>query len=186
MGDFDTQIQAPTPPVPAGWEGILDPGETIVWQGRPDGAFRIKPSNIFGAVFGLFFAGFALFWMSMASQAGGFFWAFGLIHFSVGVGLAAAALFGNTWARRHTWYTLTDRRAILATDMPFRGRRLKSYPITSSSVLEYDHEIPATIWFAHETRSTNNGSRRVDIGFERIDEGQEVYRLLRDIQRNHA
>ena len=62
---------------PAGWEGILDTGETILWQGRPDGKIVLRPANTATFVFGLAFAGFALFWMIMASTAGGFFWAFG-------------------------------------------------------------------------------------------------------------
>ena len=129
------------------------------------------------------FAGFALFWMVMASAAGGGFWMFGLIHFSVGVGLAILPPFWGAWRRRHTWYTLTDRRAFIATDTPFVGRRLKSYPIESDTSIDYAPGAPATIHFAHETRRTKNGSRQVDIGFERIDQGDEVYRLMRNIQR---
>ena len=103
-------------------------------------------------IFGLAFAGFALFWMIMAAQAGGLFWAFGLIHFSVGLGIAFAPPFWNAWRRRHTWYTLTNRRAFIATDMPVRGRRLQSYPISRDTVLAYDAQDPATIHFAHEYR----------------------------------
>ena len=27
-----------------GWDGLLDEGEEILWQGRPDGRFVFKPS----------------------------------------------------------------------------------------------------------------------------------------------
>lgn len=165
------------------WENILDPGERILWQGRPDGAVVFRIQNAVTFLFGLAFAGFAFFWMISAAQAGGAFWAFGLIHFTVGVGIAFGAVFWDAWRRRHTWYTLTDRRAFIATDIPLRGRRLRSYPIGADTALNYDAATPATIHFAHEYRRTKNGSTRRDIGFERIEDGREVYARLRAIQR---
>lgn len=169
-----------------GWDGILDPGEEIVWQGRPDARVAIRAGNIAGFVFGLAFAGFALFWMVMASQAGGFFWAFGLIHFSVGLGLAFGAVFWGAWVRRHTWYTLTDRRAFIATDLPMRGRTLKSYPIAAETPLDFAPGPPDSVFFGAEFRTTKNGTSRRQIGFERISDGAEVYRLLRNMQRRRA
>ncbi len=168
------------------WDGILDKGEKILWQGRPDARVTFKVSNFVGFLFGTAFAGFALFWMIMASQAGGFFWMFGLLHFFVGLSVAYGAMFWSAWRRRHTWYTLTDKRAFIATDIPFRGRSLKSYPITASTVLDYDGSSPASIMFNHEMRRSKNGSYRVDVGFERIDDGQDVYRMMRDIQEGQA
>ena len=58
---------------PEGWDGILDEGEDIRWQGRPGTKVVWKIGHIFSVLFGLAFAGFALFWMIMASRAGGFF-----------------------------------------------------------------------------------------------------------------
>lgn len=171
----------------AGWDGILDDGETILWQGRPEGGFHLTAGRIFEALFGLAFAGFALVWMVLASNGPGGFWAFGLIHFSVGIGVTLHALVWPGFRRRHTWYTLTDRRAFIATDLPIKGRSLKSFPITPDTVLQLEDGAPGTIWFAHEYRRTKKGSRRVDIGFERIDAAREVLRLMTGIQRGtHA
>ncbi|MEL7279843.1 MAG: aspartate carbamoyltransferase catalytic subunit [Pseudomonadota bacterium] len=170
----------------SGWEGILDKGEKILWQGRPDAKVKLRLSKLTGFVFGLFFAGFALFWMIMASMAGGFFWMFGLLHFFVGLGVAFGSLFGSSWRRKHSWYTLTDRRAFIATDMPFRGRSLKSYPITRDTVLDYDGSDPATIHFNHEMRKRKNGQYKVAVGFERIKDGARVYRMMRGIQESLA
>ena len=170
----------------SGWEGILDKDEKILWQGRPDAKVRLRLSKLAGFVFGLFFAGFALFWMVMASMAGGFFWMFGLLHFFVGLGVAFGALLGSSWRRKHSWYTLTDRRAFIATDLPFRGRSLKSYPITRETMLDFDGGDPATIHFNHELRRRKNGHTKVAVGFERIKDGAEVYRLMRGIQESLA
>ena len=167
---------------PQGWANILDPGEEILWQGRPDGAVTLRPRNIMMLVFGLFFAGFALFWMVMAAQSGGGFWMFGLIHFSVGAGIIFSAVFWGAFKRRRSWYTLTDKRAIIASDLPIIGKRLKSWPITSQSVLELEQGPPDTVNFAETYKRGKNGSTRIAIGFERIDDGSKVYRLLRDVQ----
>ena len=169
-----------------GWDGILDEGEDIIWQGRPDAKLVFKPENIVMFLFGLAFAGFALFWMVMASMAGGFFWMFGLIHFSVGIGIFAKSIFGDTFERRKTWYTLTDRRAFIATDMPIRGRSLKSYPIDEDTVLDFIDGDLATIHFATERKRGKNGTYTVNIGFERIENGREVYKKFRDVQRSAA
>jgi hypothetical protein len=166
---------------PTGWEGILDEGERILWQGRPGQEFHIGIGQVFGALFGLFFAGFALFWMVMAAQAGGAFWMFGLIHFSAGVAMVVGTLYGNTWKRRHTWYTLTDRRAFVATDLPFKGRNLKSYPIKPDTLIDYSAGPPATIQFAEEWKRGSKGRRyKVKVGFERIADGEHVMSKVRE------
>ncbi|WP_421701695.1 aspartate carbamoyltransferase catalytic subunit [Aliiroseovarius sp.] len=170
-------------PTPTGWEGILDEGETVLWQGRPDPRVVFRIEKAFQFIFGLFFAGFALFWMVMASQAGGVFWMFGLIHFSAGIAISFGAIFWDAYRRRHTWYTLTDRRAFIATDMPLRGRKLQSYPIDGATPLEFSPGPLATITFASEVRRGNKGRRySVPVGFERIADGDAVYRHLRKIQ----
>jgi len=169
-----------------GWEGILDKDEDIVWQGRPDGKLVWRIGNIVTLMFGIFFAGFALFWMVLASTAGGYFWMFGLIHFFVGVGVGFGAIFWSAYSRRNSWYTLTNKRAFIATEIPFQGRRIKSYPIEDNTMLEFDGNEPASIYFATEVRRGQNSSRTVKIGFERIENGRDVYAKFREVQENAA
>lgn len=170
------------PHTPQGWEGLLAPSEVILWQGRPDGALAIDPRNLPQAAFGVLFAGFALFWMVMAAQAGGLFWAFGLIHLGVGLAVIAHALVWPVYRRRRTWYTLTNLRAIVATDLPLMGKRLKSYPITADTVLTFDDAPLASIGFAFEPVRTKRRTRMRMVGFERIPDGRAVYALMRGIQ----
>lgn len=168
---------------PPGWEGLLDPGERILWQGRPGTAVRLGASDIFMMVFGTFFAGFALFWMFMASLAGGLFWLFGSIHFAVGLGIILWPVLGRPYVRRHTWYTLTDNRAFIARDLPVKGRSLKSYPITAETTLTLEDHQPGTVIFASEWRRGKNGNYETKIGFKDIDDARAVYALMRGIQR---
>jgi len=166
-----------------GWDDILEPGEAIKWQGSPNTRFRIKPAHIRTALFGLAFSGFALFWMITASQAGGYFWMFGLLHFSVGLCIGFGPVFWDAMRRKNTWYTLTDQRAFIATDMPVVGRRIKSHPITGNTVLDLQPTSPPSIFFAHEFKQGTNYTRRVNIGFEGITDAAEVLSLMRDIQK---
>lgn len=165
------------------WNGILEPGEEIIWQGQPDGAFRLIWFDAFTGLFGGAFAGFALVWMIMAAQAGGLFWMFGLLHFAVGVGLMIGRPVTSWWTRRHSFYSLSNRRAFIASDYPFRGRILQSWPITARAPLRLTEGRMDNIVFAEETRRTKNGTRQVPIGFEGIHEGRKVLALMHAIQR---
>ncbi len=175
------------PAQPEGWRGILDENERILWQGRPDHGFHVALVTLPLAVFGLAFAGFALFWMLMAAQAGGVFWMFGLIHFSVGAAMVFGALVWPTLRHRRTWYTLTDRRAFIATDLPVKGKRLESYPIGGGTPLVLKAGAPGSVTFFREERRGSKGRvRMVDIGFERIAEAEKVHGLIRGIQADAA
>jgi len=168
------------------WKGILDEDEKILWQGRPDCKFKLSLGQFVGGLFGLTFAGFALFWMiSVFMAAGGFFWMFGLLHFIVGAVMAGFSLVGPAYKCRHTWYTLTDRRAFIATDMIFKGKFLNFYPITSETHLTFQDGNPASVYFHNGFRTTKKNSQNIGIGFERIQDGATVYRHMRDIQKRH-
>lgn len=164
------------------WNDILDEGEKIIWQGRPEGGIVFKPKSIMTFIFGLFFAGFAFLWMVAVASSGGFFWMFGLLHFSVGIGLSFGSIFWDVWKRRHTWYTLTDRRAFIATNRRISGKQLNSYPINADTIIDYKSGHHASINFSHEMRSGKNRDYRVDIGFQRIKNGHKIHRLMLDIQ----
>lgn len=169
-----------------GWDDILDQDEQILWQGRPDGTIVFSLPAVLTTLFGIFFAGFALFWMVMAAQGGGFFWMFGLIHFSVGISIIFGAFLAKPFRHRYTWYTLTNKRAYIATDLPFRGKRLKSYVIDDNSPLSFEEAGRfATVHFATETYRVKNRTRRRTIGFDRITDGHHVFRLMRDIKSSY-
>lgn len=170
----------------AGWENLLDAGETIVWQGRPDAAVVFKASHIFTLLFGMAFSGFSVFWMAAASRGGGGFWMLGLIHFTAGIFVGIGPIFGGPYKRRHTWYTLTNKRAFIATNLPMRGRKLKSYPIIASTAISYEDNTVPSLYFASRTRRSNNRNREIPIGFERIEDGPEVMKLIRKIQQGNA
>ncbi|MCG3269358.1 aspartate carbamoyltransferase catalytic subunit [Yoonia sp. I 8.24] len=166
------------------WDGILDTDEEILWQGRPNPGFAFRPSMIFTTLFGLAFAAFALFWMVMAASAGGYFWMFGLLHFAVGVGIIAGAVFFPSFKRRRTWYTLTNRRAFIATELPMLGKKLKSYPVTPDTPIEFRDDPIPSVMLASETKRGKNSTYTVPIGFELIHDARKVLTLLRSVQKD--
>lgn len=186
------------PPVRAhdqGWAPYLDRGEKLIWEGNPAAGLRFRASDIVQSVFGLFFLGFSLFWVYMASSItrdapgpagfGLIFPLFGLPFVAVGAYLVFGRFFWRSYVRGRTRYALTDKRAIIATNA--FGRKLKSYPITADTRLEFEPGPEATIWFAEEMRRGNKGRRyTVKKGFEYIHDGDEVYRLMRRVQQGEA
>ncbi|MEM6277390.1 MAG: aspartate carbamoyltransferase catalytic subunit [Pseudomonadota bacterium] len=166
------------------WKDLLDPGERIIWQGRPDPGFGLTTESYLMIPFGAVFTVFALFWMAMASMGSFIFSLFGLPFVAVGAGMLFWGVYGPTLTRRHTWYTLTNKRGFIATDLPLQGRKLTSYPIMGAELELIDSGGFETVNFAEKvTRTKKHGTSRVPIGFKRLEESREVYRLMRDIQR---
>lgn len=176
---------------PEGWDGILEPGETVLWQGRPGVRVSVRELEARRVGFGLIFAGFAVFWMISAARAGAsgpmgaVFPLFGLPFLVLGLKLAGAGIFWDAFLRRRSWYTLTNRRAFIATDV-FGRRSLESWPITPETVIDFDDGPEGGLWFADRPAArwkvaTRTGRER--IGFEQIDGVHEVLRLMRQVQR---
>lgn len=169
-----------------GWDGILFPGEEVIWQGQPDPRPDWSDMKIKDAIFGLVFTGFALFWMAMAlGAAGGSFFGLlfpllGLPFLAVGLKKAGLERLWDAFQRRRTWYTLTDRRAFIATEL-FGRRTLDPYPIGPKTPLT--HENDRDIYFATDFVKTKSGSRRNRIGFTHLPDSRHVYDLMRQVQR---
>ena len=51
-----------------GWNGILDPGEEVLWQGQPDASPDFRGLRVDTVAFGLVAVAFAVFWTAMAAQ----------------------------------------------------------------------------------------------------------------------
>ncbi|MCA0204416.1 MAG: aspartate carbamoyltransferase catalytic subunit [Proteobacteria bacterium] len=181
--------------IPQGWEGILEEGETILWQGRPVTGVRLRDFLGLPLVFGLFFTGFSLVWIAMArlmTQGEDFsvFPLFGLPFLLVGLYVAFGLPFGKDYLRKRSWYTLSDRKAYVATEL-FGKRRLKAVPYAEMNILELEDGTPGSVTFKREitvsqyTRRNRSGGRSrrsqtttTNIGFERIEDARTVYRMI--------
>jgi hypothetical protein len=173
------------------WEGIIDPDERILWQGKPVSRLVFRPSDLVISAFGVFFFCFAVFWMTMAGwissgtgPMGYIFPLFGIPFVLVGAYMLFGKYFWDAYRRRRTWYTLTDRRAFIATDI-IGNRTLKDYRIEPDSditLLEEGGE--QTIWFAEVVKRGQKGATYTEpVGFELLADGREVYSVMQDVRR---
>jgi hypothetical protein len=178
---------------PPGWEDILDPGERVLWQGRPDGAMRADLSDPRRVVFGAVFAAFALVWMVGVLRAGvpnGLMALVmplaGLAFVALGVNLATGGIPFGVLRRRATTYTLTDRRALVATAW-FGRRGLRSFPLGPDTHATFDEGPPTAIWLSRGFVAMEEGSARTRHGFTHLGpDARQVYDLVRRIQRGQA
>jgi hypothetical protein len=176
-----------TPPDP--WQGLLEPGERILWQGRPDAHPDWRMLSVQRTVLGAVFAIVALIWIVQASTlagGGGLVTLIGLPFLGLGLYQLGGHVLWDAFRRARTWYTLTDRRAFIATDLPLRGKRLQSYPITRDTLLSFDDAPLASIGFAFAPVPLKRTTRLRMIGFERIADGRAVYALIRGVHGRDA
>ena len=167
-----------------GWDGILDDNETILWQGQPDGALQVdflEPKKLAIAVL---LGSFFLVWMWGAVQAGGFFWIIGLLFFGKGLFKSVGIHFWTAYVRQNTYYTLTSKRAFIATDL-LGQKGLNSYPIKNDTLLEFQDGDTQNILFATASMPRKNGNPQATaIGFEKILDGRAVYDLMLGLQQD--
>lgn len=183
------------------WEDYLDPGERLLWTGKPAQGVRVTRGRVLTSLGGLFVLGFALFWTAGASgglwwpggpkMEGPLFWffvlfpLFGIPFIGLGLFMTIGHFFHDAKTRGKTRYALTDRRALIATAGP--PRVLKSWPIRPDTVIDYQPGNEGTIHLATETSRDSDGDvTRTRVGFDLIPDADRVYRLIRGIQTGNA
>ena len=192
---------------PSGWDGILEEGETILWQGAPDGAVDFSGIWSLQSLFAVFFTGFSLFWImltfsitaQMTDNIGQVFHLafplFGVPFLLVGLQLLLGRFWADARRRRNSHYTLTNRAAYIGVRT--KGTRsLDRYAIGPNNPITLEEGTLGAIWFARASYSrprvmvqpgrgvmrggaTNSQAR---IGFERLADAREVYAMMRKVQ----
>jgi hypothetical protein len=197
IAEAQPEPQPATAPVPEGWEGILEPGERILWQGRPTKGLHWSELTGARTIFGLAYAGFAVFWIYIAAvltrtgpgALNFLFPLFGLPFLVIGLNVAFGTPVREARRRRGTFYTLTDRAAFVASIDP---KRLERFPLGPDTRPVLEEGNPGTVWFAESPgypgrgwrgmgssrryTSVLKGGRRV--GFETIPDARDVYALM--------
>ncbi|MVO15144.1 hypothetical protein [Parasedimentitalea huanghaiensis] len=186
------------------WDKILEPGEEVLWQGRPDSDFRWQNQILLPLKIGLLcFAAwlpllvFAPDWPEGTIPASQLFRDFALILISGNIGYLALKQLQARFVFRKTWYTLTNRRAFIARNHPLLGKRLWDYPISGDSVIDISFTPHCSVWFAWRYPTSldkaisefdmagqiavrHHGSH--EVGFENILDGEKVYQLMGLVQ----
>ena len=167
-----------------GWESILRPGETLIWQGQPDGSLTLRPQDVVMVVFGFAFASVAVIWMQSTILLGGYFWLLGSIHLAIGLGIGFWGLFGATFLNRHTWYSLTSERVFIATELPLLGRRLREIYLNPSLRIDLIDGPLAEIRFVQEGFGVAPSDAALPDAFLRLKDGLHIYGEIRQAQAN--
>lgn len=162
-------------------EGELEPGERVVWVGRPAAKF-FTPAATGAFLFGIPWTAFACFWMAGAAgfkmpqfnQGFDLFPLFGVPFVLIGFGMLSAPLWAyfNSLA---TAYVITDRRAI-----SFEGLRtmtIRSYPperLTDVYRKERRDGSGDVIFSRRAWRDSDGDRKTEELGFVRVERGFEV------------
>lgn len=154
-----------------GWESILAPGETVVWEGRSETRQLLSRQNRNLVIFLLVGATFAVA-------------ALGDSPIPVFFGIAAYFMFERRNRRKmnaqNRRYLLTDRAAYIAEAQGAELTDLRSFPITANMRLGLG---PRSVSFA--VRYNREGREEAE-GFLDIPDAQRVHDLIRDIQKAKA
>jgi hypothetical protein len=178
----------------------LQPGESLQWSGTADPS-RAAWSALPAAVFGIPFAGFALFWIttayrgthamsrSSANRVAGvfsFFPLFGLPFLLVGLGIVCAPLLAYFKGQK-TAYAVTDKRVLVITG----GRTRTVRSCTPADIVSVDHRERAdgtgdVIIRTNAILPQRNSLSQMTIGLLGVNNVKEVARLVLNLHSQRA
>jgi len=177
--------------------GYLQPGEQVLWTGRPDPRVWLTSADVFAVPFSVIFLSFAVIWERQATSVGAPH-AFGLVGYlfiAVGCYLLAGRPVVAWSARRRTRYAVTDRRALMITprtmtDSPLAGqpvalRRSRSGRVSAdigTPVPRYSTAAGSTMMGPDGTMSTMPSRRTVryvaPVRFQQVADGDAMIAAL--------
>lgn len=158
------------------FSGELSEDESILWQGAPREGFRFTLMDIPLVLFGLFFTGISLVFVSSLFP-------FGLLlpHFWVGLYFVGGRFFVERKIRQNTSYAVTERRALIRRTWPMKkSSSVNLETVPEISVAEHA-DGTGTITFGTTTpfnRMSWPGQRGAP-AFEFIDDAERVMRFIR-------
>jgi hypothetical protein len=114
----------------------LQPGEKILWTGRPDPSRLIGRADRFLIPFSLMWGGGAIVWESGVILTGApwLFWLWGLPFVVAGQYFIWGRFIYKRWDRRRTAYALTDQRALILRGGSLQSVFLSQLPSIHQSV----------------------------------------------------
>lgn len=190
---------------PDQWSGILENGEEILWQGRPQGSHSFLELGIYPII-----AGPALFVLALALKVILPSWWFSELYPPEILRLLSLIFWSGGWTvlggnyliwrclEYYTWYTLTNKRAFIATAYPGFHKKLYDYQINGDTyvqLVEAERNSVYFAWWVDEndtrreiTRPTDDEILSIQLGglqpdgFKDIPDARYVYSLMKNIQ----
>ncbi len=178
----------------------LDPGERLLWAGRPRGGVRFRAQDAYLIPFSLLWGGFAIFWEFMAvtqtsrarGPVGTVFPLFGVPFVLVGLNFIFGRFFSDARRRSRTYYGVTSERIIIVIGGLFshQTKSLQLRTLADVSLTERgDGSGSITFGPTHYMNALSPGAgwpgsgRYAPPSFEFIERAKEVYDIIYDAQR---
>jgi hypothetical protein len=170
----------------------LEPGERLIWSGRPPRGLMLRGSDAFAIPFSFVWCAFAVFWEwnVITRHAPVLFVLWGAPFIAVGLYLVAGRFAVDVWRRSRTVYGVTDRRVLILTRAGQRD--LRSLGLAGVTEIGL-HEGPSgrgTLTFGLDLFGTDRRlaivGRPTNIGlpvFEGIEDAAQVLRTIRNAQK---
>lgn len=173
----------------------LDPAEQLLWSGKPRGGLQLRAQDAFLIPLSLLWCGFAIFWETTVVLTGGpiFFVLWGIPFVCVGLFFVFGRFIADARLRAGTLYGITNERVLIVSGL--FSRQIKSLQIRSltditlSQIADGSGTItfgsaPFMGSFAYPGAFWPGMSRYALPAFEFIENASEVYRVIRDVQRD--
>ncbi len=141
----------------------LEPGEGILWSGRPRQGVVFRRSDIFVVPFTLMWAGFAFFWESQVLTKGAplFMMIWGIPFMVIGVYITVGRFFWDARVRSQTFYAVTSTRVIIVAGGMRRSVRSLRLNILPEVSLHESSDASGSITFEAAIRRHDVRQRRV-------------------------
>ena len=117
---------------------FLNNDERLVWTGTPKTGIIFKKADIFLIPFSVFWCGFAIFWVIMASNTSGMFGLFGIPFVLIGLLLVFGRFIIDKKQREKTFYGITDTRIIIRSGI--FSKKTDSINIRTLTNLEFSEK----------------------------------------------
>ncbi|MEO8242032.1 MAG: hypothetical protein ABI832_06935 [bacterium] len=176
----------PTHPQTApSWQDILDPGETLLWQGRPGAGLAFGLSHGLRLLRSAIMLGLFLYLLARLETSIATYLDVRLIVLFVFFLPVPLDLVKSMITRSLQSYALTPSRAIIVTWMGPFGRKVQSCPLAPGVPLTLLQGRRGSILFTPTPRwFTGLITAAPVVGFERISDAPAVYTLMLQAQRN--
>lgn len=172
---------------------LMEPGERLLWSGRPRRGLMLRASDVFIIPFSIFWCGFVIFWEwgVISSRAPWFFSLWGVPFIAVGLYFVFGRFLADAYERGRTSYAITDRRVLIA----IKGFRRRLRTLTLEGLTEIDFAEGrggrGTLTFGRDAIGYYGrwafrgwpGSGELAARFDGIENPSEVLRIIRNAQR---
>lgn len=127
----------------------LKADERLLWQGQPKQGIHLRKQDAFLIPFSLLWCGFAVFWTVsvLFMDAPIFMKVIGCVFVGAGCYLVFGRFLHDSYRRRHTWYTLTDKRAIITLTTPKRKEQILDLASASNVSVERGSDGAGSVLF---------------------------------------